>query len=140
MVSLVLQLFALVTPMFFQVVMDKVLVHKGFSTLDVIAMGLLVVVTFEVILTGLRSYVFSHTTSRMDVELGAALFRHLLHLPLAINGEAETKAIQQYQQVIELAESLKDYTTRDILKKILADEEQHLSEINDFIKDINSKI
>lgn len=42
-VSLVLQLFALVTPMFFQVVMDKVLVHKGFSTLDVIAMGLLVV-------------------------------------------------------------------------------------------------
>ena len=46
-------------------------------------MGLLVVVTFEVILTGLRSYVFSHTTSRMDVELGASLFRHLLHLPLA---------------------------------------------------------
>jgi subfamily B ATP-binding cassette protein HlyB/CyaB len=82
-VSLVLQLFALVTPMFFQVVMDKVLVHKGFSTLDVIAMSLLVVVTFEVTLTGLRSYVFSHTTSRMDVELGAALFRHLLHLPLA---------------------------------------------------------
>ncbi len=82
-VSLVLQLFALITPMFFQVVMDKVLVHKGFSTLDVIAMGLLVVVTFEVTLTALRSYVFSHTTSRMDVELGAALFRHLLHLPIA---------------------------------------------------------
>ncbi len=82
-VSLVLQLFALITPMFFQVVMDKVLVHKGFSTLDVIAMGLLIVVTFEVTLTALRSYVFSHTTSRMDVELGAALFRHLLHLPIA---------------------------------------------------------
>jgi type I secretion system ABC transporter, HlyB family len=82
-VSLVLQLFALITPMFFQVVMDKVLVHKGFSTLDVIAVGLLVVVTFEVTLTALRSYVFSHTTSRMDVELGAALFRHLLHLPTA---------------------------------------------------------
>ena len=59
---------------------------------------------------------------------------------LAINGEAEIKAIQHYQQVIELAESLKDYTTRDILKKILADEEQHLSEINDFIKDIHSKL
>lgn len=59
---------------------------------------------------------------------------------LVINGEAETKAIQHYQQAIELAESLKDYTTRDILKKILADEEQHLSEINDFIKDIHSKL
>jgi subfamily B ATP-binding cassette protein HlyB/CyaB len=82
-VSLVLQLFALVTPLFFQVVMDKVLVHRGLSTLDVIAVGLLVVSVFEVLLSGLRSYVFAHTTSRIDVELGARLFRHLLNLPLA---------------------------------------------------------
>ncbi|PKO85327.1 MAG: type I secretion system permease/ATPase [Betaproteobacteria bacterium HGW-Betaproteobacteria-12] len=82
-VSFALQLFALVTPLFFQVVMDKVLVHRGFTTLDVVAFGLLVVMIFEVILTGLRSYVFAHTTSRIDVELGARLFRHLLHLPLA---------------------------------------------------------
>ncbi|MEK7323494.1 MAG: type I secretion system permease/ATPase [Pseudomonadota bacterium] len=82
-VSFVLQLFALVTPLFFQVVMDKVLVHRGFTTLDVIAVGLAVVVLFEVALTTLRSYVFAHTTSRIDVELGARLFRHLLTLPLA---------------------------------------------------------
>lgn len=82
-VSLVIQLFALVTPLFFQVVMDKVLVHRSFTTLDVIAIGLLAVVTFEVILTALRSYVFAHTSSRIDVELGARLFRHLLNLPLA---------------------------------------------------------
>ncbi|WP_086925174.1 type I secretion system permease/ATPase [Variovorax sp. JS1663] len=82
-VSLVLQLFALVTPLFFQVVMDKVLVHRGYSTLDVIAVGLLVVSLFEVVLSALRSYVFAHTSSRIDVELGAKLFRHLLALPLA---------------------------------------------------------
>ena len=82
-VSFVLQLFALVTPLFFQVVMDKVLVHRGFTTLDVIAVGLLVVTLFEVVLTGLRGYVFAHTTSRIDVELGARLFRHLLNLPMA---------------------------------------------------------
>jgi len=82
-VSLVLQLFALVTPLFFQVVMDKVLVHRGFTTLDVIAIGLLAVTLFEVVLTGLRGYVFAHTTSRIDVELGARLFRHLLNLPLS---------------------------------------------------------
>jgi ATP-binding cassette, subfamily B, bacterial HlyB/CyaB len=82
-VSFVLQLFALVTPLFFQVVMDKVLVHRGFTTLDVIAFGLVVVILFEVALSGLRTYVFSHTTSRIDVELGARLFRHLLNLPLA---------------------------------------------------------
>jgi len=82
-VSFVIQLFALVTPLFFQVVMDKVLVHRGFSTLDVIAAGFFVVVVFEVMLTALRSYVFAHTTSRIDVELGARLFRHLLNLPMA---------------------------------------------------------
>ena len=82
-VSFALQLFALVTPLFFQVVMDKVLVHRGLGTLDVIAVGLLVVMLFESVLSGLRSYVFAHTTSRIDVELGARLFRHLLHLPLA---------------------------------------------------------
>ena len=81
-VSFVLNLFALVTPLFFQVVMDKVLVHHGLTTLDVIAAGLLVVSIFEVALSGLRSYVFAHTTSRIDVELGARLFHHLLHLPL----------------------------------------------------------
>lgn len=82
-VSLFLQLFALVSPLFFQVVMDKVLVHHGMTTLDVLVVGLVVVVLFESVLTTLRSYVFSHTTSRIDVELGARLFRHLLALPLA---------------------------------------------------------
>ncbi|HET6720911.1 MAG TPA: type I secretion system permease/ATPase, partial [Rhodocyclaceae bacterium] len=47
------------------------------------AVGLLVVILFEVALSGLRTYVFAHTTSRIDVELGARLFRHLLNLPLA---------------------------------------------------------
>ena len=81
--SFFLQIVALVTPLFFQVVMDKVLVHRSFATLDVIAVGLFVVVTFEVLFTALRSYVFAHTSSRIDVELGARLFRHLLNLPLS---------------------------------------------------------
>ena len=82
-ISFMLQLFALVSPLFFQVVMDKVLVHRGLTTLDVLVIGLLVVVVFESLLNGLRSYVFSHTTSRIDVELGGRLFRHLVQLPLA---------------------------------------------------------
>jgi hypothetical protein len=82
-VSLFLQLFALVTPLFFQVVMDKVLVHRGVATLDVLVVGLVAVVIFESVLNALRTYVFSHTTNRIDVELGSRLYRHLLALPLA---------------------------------------------------------
>jgi subfamily B ATP-binding cassette protein HlyB/CyaB len=82
-VSLCLQVFALVSPLFFQVVMDKVLAHEGYSTLNVIVLGLVVVTVFESLLTVLRAYVLSHTTSRIDVELGSKLYRHLLSLPLA---------------------------------------------------------
>jgi len=85
-VSLALQLFGLVSPLMFQVVMDKVLVNHTYSTLNVVCLTLLVASVFEVLLTGLRNYVFSHTTNRIDVELGARLFRHLVALPLGYFG------------------------------------------------------
>jgi ATP-binding cassette, subfamily B, bacterial HlyB/CyaB len=81
--SFFLQLFALISPLFFQVVIDKVLVHRGLTTLDVLVLGLVVVSVFETVLGTLRTYVFSHTTNRIDVTLGARLFRHLLALPLS---------------------------------------------------------
>ncbi|WP_316179583.1 type I secretion system permease/ATPase [Bradyrhizobium sp. SZCCHNRI1009] len=81
--SFFLQLFGLVTPLFFQVVTDKVLTHRGYTTLDVLVFGLVTVTIFETVLGGLRTYVFSHTTNRIDVELGARLFRHLVALPIA---------------------------------------------------------
>src|SRR5262249_13932541 len=81
--SFFLQLFALVSPLFFQVVIDKVLVHRTLSTLDVLIIGLVAIAIFETILGILRTYLFAHTTNRIDVELGARLFRHLVALPIA---------------------------------------------------------
>ena len=81
--SLFLQLFALLTPLFTQVVIDKVLVHKGFTTLHVLAVGMITLAVFEAVLGGLRTYLFSHTTNRIDVSLGSKLFRHILALPLS---------------------------------------------------------
>ena len=81
--SFVLQLIGLATPLFFQVVMDKVLVNQAMKTLNVIAIGLICATFFEAILTGLRSWIFAHTSSKIDVELGARLFRHLLNLPIS---------------------------------------------------------
>lgn len=85
-VSFLLQAIGLVSPLMFQVVMDKVLVNRAFNTLNVVCIALLVSSIFEVALTGLRNYVLAHTTTRIDVELGAKLFRHLLSLPLAYFG------------------------------------------------------
>ena len=81
--SFFLQLFALVSPLFFQVVIDKALVHRTLSTLDVLMIGLVAIALFEGILGTLRTYLFAHTANRIDVELGARLFCHLLALPIA---------------------------------------------------------
>jgi subfamily B ATP-binding cassette protein HlyB/CyaB len=81
--SFFLQVFAVISPLFFQVVIDKVLVHRSMSTLDVLVAGLVGLTLFETLLGTLRVYVLSHTTNRIDVELGSRLFRHLMALPIA---------------------------------------------------------
>ena len=81
--SFFLQIFAIISPLFFQVVIDKVLVHRSMSTLDVLVIGLVALTIFEAVLDTLRVYLFAHTTNRIDVELGARLFRHLMALPIA---------------------------------------------------------
>ncbi|WPB56478.1 type I secretion system permease/ATPase [Xylophilus sp. GOD-11R] len=81
--SLFVQVFALVTPLIFQVVIDKVLTHRSVTTLDVMVVALMGVAVFEVVLGAMRHYLFSHTTQRIDLELGQRLFRHLMRLPLA---------------------------------------------------------
>ncbi len=80
--SVFIQLFALVTPLFFQVVTDKVLVHYSVSTLYTLVAGLMAVIAFDTVLQWLRTYTLTHTTNRIDVELGRRLFAHMLRLPI----------------------------------------------------------
>ncbi len=81
--SFFLQLVGLATPIFFQLVIDKVLVHQSMTTLEVLAIGLATVLVFETLLSALRTWLFAHTTNRVDAELSASLFRHLVALPLS---------------------------------------------------------
>ena len=114
--SFFLQLFGLVTPLFFQVVVDKVLVHQGLTTLDVLVIGLIAITFFDIILGGLRSFIFAHTTSRVDVELGARLFRHLLALPLSYFNARPTG--QTVARVREL-ENIRDFLTSSSVTVVL---------------------
>ncbi len=79
--SFIIQLFGLVTPLFTQVILDKVLVHQSMTTLDVLAVAFIAVMIFEFLLNLARKYIFIHTTSKIDAKLGAKLFRHLFALP-----------------------------------------------------------
>lgn len=79
--SFVVQLFGLITPLFTQVILDKVIVHRSLSTLDVLGIAFVAVAIFEFLLNLTRNYIFIHTANKIDAKLGAKLFRHLFHLP-----------------------------------------------------------
>ena len=78
--SFVVQLFGLITPLFTQVILDKVLVNRTLATLDVLAFAFIVVAVFELLLNLSRNYIFIHTTNKIDAKLGAKLFKHLFRL------------------------------------------------------------
>ncbi len=106
--SFFLQLAALATPLLFQVIIDKVLVHRSFTTLDVLVFALVAISVFEVALGGLRTYVFSHTTNRIDVELGTKLYRHMLGLPLAY---FESRQVGESVARVRELENIRDFIT-----------------------------
>jgi subfamily B ATP-binding cassette protein HlyB/CyaB len=112
--SLFVQLFALATPIFFQLVVDKVLVHKGVSTLIVLVVGMVTLGLFETILQFLRTYTLSHTTNRMDVELGR--FHHLFRLPLAY---FETRPAGQTVARMRELETIRSFLTGQGLTSLL---------------------
>jgi len=80
--SLCIQLVGLATPLFTQVIIDKVVVHQTTSTLMVIAVGLVMFMAFNAGMTWLRQYIVLHTGNRVDAVLGSEVFWHLLRLPM----------------------------------------------------------
>jgi subfamily B ATP-binding cassette protein HlyB/CyaB len=102
------QIFALVTPLIFQVVIDKVLSHKGYETLLVMVGGILFIGLFDVILQYLRTYALTHTTNRIDVELGRRLFFHLFHLPM---NYFETRSAGQTIARVRELETIRNFLT-----------------------------
>ena len=114
--SFFLQLFSLVSPLFFQVVIDKVLVSRTLSTLDVIMIGLVSIAVFETILSILRTYLFAHTTNRIDVELGARLFRHLMALPI---GYFQSRRVGDLVARVRELENIRNFLTGSALTLVI---------------------
>ncbi|WP_409192470.1 type I secretion system permease/ATPase [Bradyrhizobium sp. RDM4] len=114
--SFFLQVFAVISPLFFQVVIDKVLVHRSMSTLDVLVLGLVALTVFETVLGTLRVYLFAHTTNRIDVELGARLFRHLMGLPIAY---FQTRRVGDSVARVRELENIRQFLTSSALTLVV---------------------
>jgi len=114
--SFFLQVVGLATPIFFQLVIDKVLVHHSMTTLEVLAFGLATVLIFETLLSALRTWLFAHTTNRVDAELSASLFRHLVALPLSY---FEARRVGDSVARVRELESIRNFLTSNAVTVVI---------------------
>jgi ATP-binding cassette subfamily B protein len=119
--SFTLQLLGLATPIFTQVIIDKVMVQESIPTLDVMGIALLTVAIFESLLGVLRLFIFTHTTNRLDLTLSAQLFRHLLRLPLSyFEARRVGDTVARVQELEEIRQFLTSTALTVILDSIFA--------------------
>ena len=100
-----MHLIALVTPLFFQIVIDKVLVNQAVQTLTVVTIGIVIALAFDGVLNFMRGYLLLHATSKIDVRVSTRTFQHLLRLPITffdhMTAGVLTKHMQQTSTIRE---------------------------------------
>lgn len=103
--ALFIHVIALVVPLYFQIVIDKVLVNYALSTLQVLTVGIVVALSFDAVLGFLRSYLLLHATSKIDIRVATRTFGHMLSLPMQffeqITAGVLTKHMQQTSKIRE---------------------------------------
>ena len=114
--ALSLNLLALAVPMFFQLVIDKVLVHHTVSTLKVLGVGVLVAIMFDAAMSWLRGYFILIASSRIDVRLAQTTFRHLMSLPISFFDGALTGVVTRHMQQ---ASQIREFLTGRLLSTLL---------------------
>ncbi|MBI1396708.1 MAG: ATP-binding cassette domain-containing protein [Betaproteobacteria bacterium] len=106
--SAAIQLLALATPLFTQVIIDKVVVHHTHSTLLVVAAGMGMFLLFSSAMNWARQYLVAHTGTRIDAALGARVFSHLLGLP---PGYFEQRATGSVVARLQAVETIREFLT-----------------------------
>jgi len=114
--SVFIQIFALITPLFIQIIVDKVLPHFAMSTLHVVTIAFLIIIVFDGIFNYMRNYLLYHTANRIDAGLGAKVYRHLLYLPFRY---FETRKVGNIIARIRELENLRQFMTNISLTVLL---------------------
>ena len=115
-ITLAINLLGLAAPLFFQNVVDKVLVHDSLDTLTVLAFGYVAVSIWETAFGWLRTRLYSETSQKIDVELGAKLFRHLLGLPI---GYFEARRVGDIAMRVRQLETIREFLTNASLSVLI---------------------
>lgn len=114
--SFVVQLFGLATPLFTQVILDKVIVNRSMTTLDVLGVAFVAVTLFELGLNISRNYIFIHTANKIDAKLGAKLFKHLFSIPYAY---FESRKVGNIVQRVRELDNIREFITNKSVSVII---------------------
>ncbi|MBB3315410.1 MULTISPECIES: peptidase domain-containing ABC transporter [unclassified Rhizobium] len=96
--AIVLYGLGLMTPIFFQLVIDKVLVHQSYATLTVLTIGIGIALVFDAAFSFLRRYLLLYATNRIDIRIATRTFGHLLNLPIALFEQASAGVLVKHMQ------------------------------------------
>jgi subfamily B ATP-binding cassette protein HlyB/CyaB len=116
--SFVVQLFSLANPLLIQVIIDKVISQRSLDTLQVLGIALVVVTLMEGVIGSLRTFLFSETTNRIDLRLGAEVIDHLLRLPLSY---FDRRPVGELGTRIAEMEKIRNFLTGQALTTLLGD-------------------
>lgn len=114
--ALMLLLLALAMPIYFQIVIDKVLVHKSLSTLQVLSLGMLAVLAFDAGFNFLRGYLILYATSKIDIRIATRTFSKLLSLPMLFFGRSHAGVLIQHMQQ---ADKIREFLTGKLFFTLL---------------------
>ena len=96
-----LTVFSLVIPLFFQIVVDKVLVNQAYNTLNVLGIGILLVIVVNAIVSYVRSYLLLFATNKIDISTATKTFAHLMHLPVDFFERVPSGVLLKHMQQTE---------------------------------------
>jgi ATP-binding cassette subfamily B protein len=114
--SFVVQLFGLTGPLLIQVIIDKVITQRSLDTLQVLGIALVVVTLLEGVLGAMRTFLFTETSNRIDMRLGAEVIDHLLRLPL---NYFDRRPVGELGSRIAELEKIRNFLTGQALSTVL---------------------
>lgn len=114
--AFIIQVFALITPLFTMIIIDKVFSSSGNSTLEVLIIGLFIISIFDFILGFSRKHLLSHMTSIIDVTMVSKFFRHLTSLPLSFfTSKQSGDTVARFKEI----ESIRNFISSNLLTTII---------------------
>lgn len=114
--AIALQVIGLVTPLFFQIIIDRVVTHQAEATLQVLAVGMLFAILFESGFSWLRGYLLLYATSVIDLRLSIKTFEHLTHLGLPFFERMPSGVLIKHMQQ---PEKIREFLTGKVFGSIL---------------------